>query len=183
MSTHQGLPLLIEILAIGEAPFLILLACGVLVFSVFHVAWAYAFASVAANETRRKVLLMFELLPMLLLLVAVFLGTSRTTGPSEEAPLFKLVGWVFLVLFAFSLVVRFFLPPLARNKALRNAFLVHALPTLLLALAFFLAASEQTERYGFLVLFLAIAARRFLVWPFVRKRLREASREQQPNQA
>ena len=162
-------------MAIGEATLGILLACGVLVFSVLHVAWAYAIASVAANETRRKVFVVFELLPMLLLLVVVFLGTSRRTGASEEAPLFNLVGWVFLVLFAFSLAGRFFLPPLARNKALRNAFLVHALPTLLLALAFFLAASEQTERYGFLVLLLAIGVRRFLVWPFVRKRLGEAS--------
>ncbi len=108
--------------------------------------------------------------------ISVALGGLIAAKRLTHLPVLILVGWASLLACAFMLALAFLLPPLAEEKALRNAFVVRSLPLPLYAIGAFLGASGRIV-LSLCVVLLAILLHHAVVRPYA-KRLRTQSRKQ-----
>jgi len=108
--------------------------------------------------------------------VSVALGGLIAAKRLTHLPVLILVGWACLLACAFMLALAFFLPSLADEKALRNAFVVRSLPLPLYAVGAFLGASGRIVLSLCVVLF-AILLHYAVVRPYA-KRLRTQLQKQ-----
>ena len=126
--------------------------------------------------SRRQVLILSFSVGISVTIAGVLIAKRLT-----RLPVLIILGSALVFVFCFLLLLAFSLPPLVKNKALRNAFVAFALSLPLLALSAFLGAYKQTLIYGLLVLIFAMLVKYTLIWPLMKRNLREF-REKTTNQ-
>ena len=114
------------------------------------------------------------------MVLAAFIGTVLFLGVFFVAKFFTLLsdlvilGWEFMTIFAFCLILAFW-SPLAKHKAVRNVWIVRALPVGLLGLAGFLGSLDNSS-YSVVLIGAAVLVQ-FVVVRRLMKKLREQIRE------
>jgi len=126
--------------------------------------------------SRRQVLILSFSVGISVTIAGVLIAKRLT-----RLPVLIILGSALVFVFCFLLLLAFSLPPLVKTKALRNAFVAFALSLPLLALGAFLGAYKQTLIYGLLVLIFAMLVKYTLIWPLMKRNLREF-REKTTNQ-
>ncbi len=126
--------------------------------------------------SRRQVLILSFSVGISVTIAGVLIAKRLT-----RLPVLIILGSALVFVFCFLLLLAFSLPPLVKTKALRNAFVAFALSLPLLALSAFLGAYKQTLIYGLLVLIFAMLVKYTLIWPLMKRNLREF-REKTTNQ-
>lgn len=119
------------------------------------------------NRRRRMVLAAF-------IGAVLFLGVFFVAKFFARLSDFVILGWEFMTIFAFCLILAFW-SPLAKHKAARNVWIVRALPVGLLGVASFLGGWYKSS-YGVVLIGAAVLVQFVIVRRFMR-RLRDQIRE------